>query len=265
MMALHTLFLLLAAFQAGDAMKPDRAWAGTLPNEALRAIAPAAKVVTDAKSFEKIWTAWRPGEDMPEIDFSKSIVVVGTIDGPNRMFVGLNRDEGHLRTQFGGTKIGGPGFGYILALVKRDGITAVDGKPLDTTSEAPAEKPKPAETAPAKSPTEKSPPANKNRARGESIRVTVRGTLETGIVVIGGETTGTVIRAKGMTFEVQLDQPHLRERAEALNGKSAIVAGELVVKEGVEIGQRLIIEATRIDLVREPRQPPSKAEPQGES
>jgi hypothetical protein len=260
-MIMYTLGVLLAAFQAGGEVKPERVWAGTLPQENLRSVAPPSGVIADSKIFDQVFSAWRPGEETPEMDFTKSVVVVGTIDGPNRMFVGLDKDAGDLRTQFGGTKIGGPGFGYILAQTTRDDVTSINGQPLDVSSEKPSPQ-KPAVAAPPVaelSESEKRPAGSPARASRESIRVAVRGVLETGVVAIGGETTGTVIRAKGITFEVQIEEPYLRERADALNGKPAVVAGELVVRPGVEVPQRYIIDATRVDLVPEPRRAKPKA------
>ena len=42
--------------------------------------------------------------------------------------------------------------------------------------------------------------ADKEPAAEDSITVTVVGTLRTGIFAIGGETTGTTITAKGITY-----------------------------------------------------------------
>ncbi len=256
-----TLVALLAAWQPPDeALKPEIAWAGVLPEENLRAAAPDSGFIADAAGFKTLWEAWRSGEKLPEVDFTKTVIVVGTIDGPNRMFVSLNNDAGNLTTQFGGTKVGGPGFGYLIAAVNRTGIERVNDRPLpkDTTAPTPAPTPTPTKPERPQRKPRPTPPVAEPEARpsprgNESIRVSVRGRLETGIVAIGGETTGTVIRSKGLMFEVALARPELKERAEALNGQTALVAGELVVKEGVETGTRLIIEADRVDLVRTPR------------
>jgi hypothetical protein len=55
----------------------------------------------------------------------------------------------------------------------------------------------------------------------ESINVTVVGTLRTGIVAIGGETTGTTITSKGIKWELDFGKnTELRAAAEKLNGKN---------------------------------------------
>jgi len=79
----------------------------------------------------------------------------------------------------------------------------------------------------------------------ESISVTVVGTLRTGIVVIGGETTGTTITAKGVTWELELGKDaELRKTAEKLDGKKVTVRGTLERRPGVEIKKRWIVTVT---------------------
>jgi hypothetical protein len=79
----------------------------------------------------------------------------------------------------------------------------------------------------------------------ESITVTVVGTLRTGIVAIGGETTGTTITAKGIKFELDFGKKaELRAAAEKLDGKLVTVSGTLERRAGVEIKERWIVTVT---------------------
>jgi len=72
--------------------------------------------------------------------------------------------------------------------------------------------------------------------------VQVRGTLKTGIVAIGGETTGTIVRTKAGTFELDLGKDkELRALAKKLDGKEVVVSGPLQVRKGVEVKERRII------------------------
>lgn len=76
----------------------------------------------------------------------------------------------------------------------------------------------------------------------DSINVTIVGTLRTGLVAIGGETTGTTITANGVTWE--LDDGiniALRTVANVLNGKKVAVRGTLERKKGVEVKERWIV------------------------
>lgn len=81
-----------------------------------------------------------------------------------------------------------------------------------------------------------------DKAPNDSIQVEVRGTLETGIVAIGGETTGTVIRSNNVTWELDVGtDPKLLALVEKLHMKKAIVTGAYYKKKGVEIPERHIV------------------------
>jgi hypothetical protein len=76
----------------------------------------------------------------------------------------------------------------------------------------------------------------------DSIQVEVVGTLETGIVAIGGETTGTIIKAANVTWELDLSSdPKLAAAAERLNMQKVVVRGAYYKKSGVEIAERHIV------------------------
>ena len=78
--------------------------------------------------------------------------------------------------------------------------------------------------------------------REEMIRVTVIGKLTTGIVAIGGETTGTTITANGITWELDFGRNNdLRTAAEKWNGQHVLVRGQLSRRAGVEIRERWIV------------------------
>jgi hypothetical protein len=79
-------------------------------------------------------------------------------------------------------------------------------------------------------------------AADESIEVVVRGTLRTGMMAIGGETTGTTITARGLTWELDLGRDEaLRRKAESLSRRRVVVRGTLEPRAGVEVRQRLIV------------------------
>jgi hypothetical protein len=81
----------------------------------------------------------------------------------------------------------------------------------------------------------------------ESISVTVVGTLRTGIVAIGGETTGTMITAKGIKWELEFGKNvELRKTAEKLDGKLVTVSGTLGRHAGIEVKERWIVTAASI-------------------
>ncbi len=77
---------------------------------------------------------------------------------------------------------------------------------------------------------------------GQYIKVEVKGTLAHGLMAIGGETTGTTITAKGITWELDLGKSDsFRASADKLDGKTVVVKGTLEVRKGVEISKRWIV------------------------
>ena len=79
-------------------------------------------------------------------------------------------------------------------------------------------------------------------------KVELIGTLKTGIVAIGGETTGNIIVTKDGTYELDFGKDKdLKVKAEKLNGKEVTVAGTLVVRPGVEVKERKIVTVTSLD------------------
>lgn len=76
----------------------------------------------------------------------------------------------------------------------------------------------------------------------DSIQVEIRGQLQTGVVAIGGETTGVTITASSLTFELEFKDAKLAAKGEDLSGRSVIVTGTLEGRKGVEIPLRYIVQ-----------------------
>lgn len=193
-------------------------WNGKYHADDLRRFAPASNAISDDQSWNRLWSKWRANEPVPNIDFGKNMVVVATVRGPNQMLVSrLNlAADGNLRFLAASTKMAGSGFGYILVEIPRAGIKAINGMALPDFQDGPDRQP-----------------------LEDSIQVVIVGTVRTGVMAIGGETTGATITSKGLTFE--LDFHRFRVRLESLDDKRLRVSGELNVRKGVEIKQRLIV------------------------
>jgi hypothetical protein len=75
-----------------------------------------------------------------------------------------------------------------------------------------------------------------------------QGTLTTGVMAIGGETTGVTLKTQdGTQYELDFGKnAGLAKLADSLNGKPVIVTGVLHVRPGVETGDRHIIEVTAL-------------------
>ena len=72
------------------------------------------------------------------------------------------------------------------------------------------------------------------------IKVEAKGMLQTGIVAIGGETTGTLLKTKAAT--VELDFSKVKDKPDKFDKKTVIVTGALTFKKGVtQKGTRTII------------------------
>jgi len=83
---------------------------------------------------------------------------------------------------------------------------------------------------------------DKDKKDNEAKKVKLTGTIKTGIVAIGGETTGTIIKTKMGTFELEFGKDkELRALAKKLDGKEVVVSGPLQVRKGVEVKERRII------------------------
>ena len=77
---------------------------------------------------------------------------------------------------------------------------------------------------------------------------TFTGTLKTGVMAIGGETTGiTLTTADNGIYELDLGaDKELKKKAEGLNGKKVTVVGEYKPRPGVEKKERRIIATTSL-------------------
>lgn len=100
---------------------------------------------------------------------------------------------------------------------------------------------------PAPPPTPTPAPKPEAAAGGD----TFTGVLRTGIMQIGGETTGVILETATGTYELETRGTRLPgERLEALDGKRVVVTGDYRPRAGVEVKERRII------LVRTLREAP---------
>lgn len=210
-----SLILCSAALLVSDELKPIRQWKGVHPDLPQKDLCPDNQPITDEDQLEKVWRAWRPDDAIPQLDFANDIIVVATAHGPNQVLVnGLRIENGDLKFTTGSTRMAGPGFGYTMLQIPCAGIKTVNGAPL-----------LPAKTQIA-----------------ESIEVTIVGRITSGVMAIGGETTGTTIAANNITWELDLQgDAQLVESVNQLGQSMARVTGTLIKKPGVEIRGRMIV------------------------
>lgn len=132
-----TVFALLVATDAGaqqkaTPIKPTQSWSGKIADDGAAKLAPKIGFLINQKAFEELWTGWKLKDKAPKIDFEKQIVVVTlALGGPNvpRASFTLN-DKGDVKVLALSTQIGGPGFGYSLDVLNREGIKTIQGKAI---------------------------------------------------------------------------------------------------------------------------------------
>jgi hypothetical protein len=126
-----TSALLSPTLAAETVVKPSGIWSGKIKDKSLRKIAPPSGFIADARAWKKVWKVWRNGEDMPKIDFTKHLILVGTVPGPNQVVMQPTVDaSGNLKFIVKGTEIFGKGFGYKLIKIERKNVKTVNGKAI---------------------------------------------------------------------------------------------------------------------------------------
>lgn len=104
-------------------------WHGKLADAVLRKAEPADHVVADPQAWSTLWRAWRGQENVPTVDFQKQLILVFTADGPNTVGCTPAQDgQGNLQANAMSTLMAGPGFGYVMLSVSREGVKTVNGK-----------------------------------------------------------------------------------------------------------------------------------------
>ncbi len=209
-----------AIYGASRQVETTGMWSGKVKDKTLSTLAPQSGFVADAKTWTTLWTAWRPGEELPKVDFAQELILVGVVPGPNLVIMRPTiNDNGDVKFTVGGTKIGGGGFGYKLLKIGRAGVKTINGKSV----------------------------AAKNPASENPTSVTIVGALRTGVFAVGGETTGTTVTANGVTWELDFGKnAALRKAAEKLRGKKVAVQGRLERRHGVEVKERRIVTVTAL-------------------
>jgi hypothetical protein len=129
-----------AAFAQGTEVVPNNQWGAFFTDNKLEKEAPKGGIVTDAKAFEKLWKAWRKGEKVPKVDFTKELVFVAVTTGPNKVSIHEGTlNKGDLKIKVTATLVYGDGFGYSIATFNRKGIKKVNGKELPKVKAKPGE------------------------------------------------------------------------------------------------------------------------------
>ena len=264
-------------FAVSQEVEPSATYSGKNKNDALRTFAPKNRIVTDRASWQNLWAAWQPSKQLPNVDFSKNMVLVETAGGPNNLFTNtIFLKNGDLKYEVASTRMAGPGFGFVLLVVPRAGVVSVNGRAL---AEPKARVPEIGKTGerqvkpllpnmssnnregagnfqtPIKKPIQKNqdrPALGKHNTEG--IYVEVIGKVKTGIVSFGGETTGTVIASNSIVWELDLQGNAVYEKlVDGLGDRNARVTGRLNRVRGIEVSDRFVVRVDSIVPVHAPK------------
>lgn len=82
----------------------------------------------------------------------------------------------------------------------------------------------------------------------EYVNVTITGTLKTGVMAIGAESTGVTITANGVTWDLEIER-HQRDAVSNLDGARAMVSGQLRHAGGIEVTGRFIVTVRTVKAV----------------
>jgi hypothetical protein len=108
-------------------VKIIKSWKGSVADEKL----PQPECIVSTKELEAVWKAWKVETEVPKVDFTKNLVVASYTRGSllNITRVTLD-DKGNLKSLGIATSDFGPGIRYVLNVVSREDVKAVNGKEL---------------------------------------------------------------------------------------------------------------------------------------
>jgi hypothetical protein len=102
-------------------------WSGSVEDD--KAMQP--ECITTSKGLTAVWKAWKADGDVPQVDFTKNIVVAVYSLGSNLEIDSIRLDDkGNLEVVGVGTDDSPPGFRYVLGVVPKVGVKTVNKRPL---------------------------------------------------------------------------------------------------------------------------------------
>ncbi|MEY4612809.1 MAG: hypothetical protein RL179_782 [Planctomycetota bacterium] len=129
--AFGIIVLALATNAIAEERKPLetlKEWRGDNPNEALSKEAP--KYIVNSKDLEKLWKTWDIKEKLPEIDFSKELLLIETTRGSRLNLKATLDEKGNLQALGLATRDLRPGFRYVMITVSKTGVKSINGKAI---------------------------------------------------------------------------------------------------------------------------------------
>jgi hypothetical protein len=121
----------------------EQMWTGMILDINQRVLAPRKDFIADAQTWNTVWTAWRPNQPVPKINFGNELILVTTAPGETplqQVSWRMTPILGDLSESLTFTCDEGPGFTYILQKVKlTDAMRSVNGILLTDPWDRPCE------------------------------------------------------------------------------------------------------------------------------
>src|SRR6185295_6074268 len=95
-------------------------------------------------------------------------------------------------------------------------------------------------------------PAPVNETQDVGAPTSFTGTLQSGVVAVGGEHTGWIIAADGAAGGMEVDVSKVREDARSLDGKRVTITGKVINRNYTERGKVIVIVADTIKPAPKP-------------
>jgi hypothetical protein len=111
-------------------VKATNTWKGSIDDEKLKKEMPESGVIANAKDWEKLVKAWKIADKVPEVNFDKELILIGTTVGSQLNLSASLDDKGDLKSGGFGTDDLRPGFRYVIISVPKEGVKTVNGKEL---------------------------------------------------------------------------------------------------------------------------------------
>lgn len=108
-------------------LEPVKTWNGSREQEPPQ---PGQGCISDAKALAKLWADWKIADPLPEVDFSKELVVFATTVGSRINLMATLDEKGELSIGGMATRDLRPGFRYVIATVPRAGVLTCNGQPV---------------------------------------------------------------------------------------------------------------------------------------
>ena len=108
-------------------------WSGEI-NLRLRAKAPKHGFIDSRAQLKELWSAWRPGEEVPRVNFFQAVVLVAANSDPNS--IGMEASlgpDGNLTINHISTLVGHENpttFKYLISVISRIDVKTIRGQPL---------------------------------------------------------------------------------------------------------------------------------------